>query len=93
MDNIDHQSQLEASRRAIDKIDHQLFQLLAQRMEIVKEIGRIKHKAGLEVRDPVREALLKAKLKEGGASVMESRHIEELADVIIRISRDLQATS
>ncbi len=85
------QKSLEVLRREIDEIDRRLFSLLARRMTVVREIGGVKRSQGLPVGDPVREALLKAKLKEFSAGVLESWHVEELASVVIRISRDLQS--
>ena len=85
------QKSLEVLRREIDELDRQLFSLLARRMTIVREIGGVKRSQGLPVGDPVREALLKVKLKKFSAGVLESWHVEELASVVIRISRDLQS--
>jgi len=77
-------------RVKIDELDQELFTLLAKRMSLVLQIGALKRAQGLVIADPVREALLKAKLKKFAADVLEPRHVEELASVIIRISRDLQ---
>lgn len=85
-----HPPSLENLRREIDNVDRELFSLLAQRMNIVKKIGAAKRAQGLPISDPVREALLKARLKEIGTGVMEPWHVEELTSVILRISRDLQ---
>ena len=85
------QKSLETLRREIDELDRQLFLLIARRMAVVREIGDRKRSQGLPVSDPVREALLKAKLKEFSAGVLEPWHVEELASVILRISRDLQS--
>lgn len=78
-------------RSEIDRIDRELFALIAQRMALAGEIGNHKRDRGLPIRDPVREAQLKARLKEFATGVLEPRHVEELAAVLIRISRDLQA--
>ena len=78
-------------RTEIDRIDRELFALIAQRMALAGEIGNLKRDRGLPIRDPVREAQLKARLKEFATGVLEPRHVEELAAVLIRISRDLQA--
>ena len=85
------QKSLEVLRREVDELDRQLFTLIAQRMAVVRDIGGIKRSQGLPVSDPVREALLKAKLKEFSTGVLEPWHVEELASVILRISRDLQS--
>ena len=80
-------------REEIDATDRELFSLIAQRMAIVREIGALKQAQGNAIADPVREALLKSKLKEFSAGVLEPWHVEELASVLIKISRDLQARS
>ena len=82
---------LKALRLEIDQLDRQLFSLLARRMEVVKEIAQIKYTRGLSINDPVREALLKEKLKKFSADVLEPWHVEELTSVILRISRDIQS--
>ncbi len=78
-------------RAEIDRLDRELFTLIARRMSVVGAIGSLKRSRGLPIHDPVREAQLKARLKEFAADVLEARHVEELAAVLIRISRDLQA--
>lgn len=78
-------------RTEIDRIDRELFALIAQRMMLAGAIGNHKRDRGLPIRDPVREAQLKVRLKEFATGVLEPRHVEELAAVLIRISRDLQA--
>lgn len=91
--NTVKQRSLDELREAIDATDRQVFSLIAQRMAIVREIGAVKRAQGNAIADPVREALLKSKLKEFSAGVLEPWHVEELASVLIRISRDLQARS
>ncbi len=79
-------------RAEIDRIDRELFTLIARRMSVAINIGVQKRKMGIPIKDPVREAQLKLQLKEFAADVLEPRHVEELAAVLIRISRDLQTT-
>ena len=51
---------LEHIREKIDTLDHKLIDLLAQRAELVHEVGEIKKKEGLQIYAPEREdALLK----------------------------------
>ena len=84
-------SALERLRKEIDVLDEQLFSVVAQRMGIVGQLGKVKRQLGLAPGDPVREAQLKARLKKLTAEVLEPQHVEELSSVILRISRDLQA--
>ncbi|UCD37165.1 MAG: chorismate mutase [Fidelibacterota bacterium] len=88
-----HRDSLEDLRREIDRLDQRLFALIAKRMAVVKQIGGLKQSQGLPVSDPVREALLKASLKEQVSGVLDPWHVEELASVLLRISRDLQTQS
>ena len=85
------QRSLNELRKEIDATDRQLFTLIARRMTIVREIGGVKQAQGKAIADPVREALLKSRLKEFATGVLEPWHVEELASVRIKISRDIQA--
>jgi chorismate mutase-like protein len=53
---------LEDVRVQIDAVDRQLVRLLNQRAELVNEVGKIKHAAGLEIYAPEREERLLRKL-------------------------------
>ena len=86
-----NRASLERLRDEIDALDRRLFTVIAERMALVTDIGGLKRKLGLPTSDPVREAQLKARLKERTAGVLEPRHIEELSTAILRVSRDLQA--
>jgi chorismate mutase len=88
-----HPRSLEDLRSEIDELDQRLFALLAQRMVVVKTIGEVKRSLEMPISDPVREALLKARLKNLASGILEPWHVEELASVIIRISRELQTES
>ena len=81
---------LERLRAEIEELDRRLFSVIAERMGLVSEIGSLKRQLGLPASDPVREAQLKARLKEHTAGVLEPQHIEELSTAILRVSRDLQ---
>ena len=48
--------QLSARREEIERIDKELVRLLADRVRVGKEIGHLKHSAGLPTVDPAREA-------------------------------------
>ncbi|UCH09760.1 MAG: chorismate mutase [Fidelibacterota bacterium] len=91
--NNTHPRSLEELRAEIDELDQRLFSLLARRMAVVRTIGEVKRSNDIPISDPVREALLKARLKELASGILEPWHVEELASVIIRISRELQTKS
>ncbi len=81
---------LKRLRAEIDELDRRLFSVIAERMSLVSEIGRLKRQLGLPTSDPVREAQLKARLKELTAGVLDPQHIEDLSSAILRVSGDLQ---
>ena len=80
-------------RRQIDALDEQLFTLIAQRMALVRKVGHLKGSIGKSIADPVREAMIRDRLKERTKGLLAPWHVEELAGVIIRISRDIQKES
>lgn len=45
---------LQALRNEIDQVDQQLLQLLEKRLQLVSEVGRVKHQHGLPVYVPER---------------------------------------
>jgi len=47
--------EVKALRDRIDKIDREIVKLLEKRIEIVREIGRLKRDTGAEIFDPERE--------------------------------------
>jgi monofunctional chorismate mutase len=49
-------SGIEVLRKKIDKIDNRILKLIEERVEIAKEIGRLKKRAGLSLHDRKREA-------------------------------------
>ena len=80
-------------RQQIDALDERLFTLLSERMAIVKKVGRVKASSGQAIADPVREAQVRERLKERTHGLLAPWHVEELAAIIIRISRDIQEES
>ncbi len=85
--------QLEALRREIVALDGQLVALLARRLALVEEVGRVKRRLGLPTLDPTREAEV---VRRAAELAREHGVDPELArDVIWRImayARDVQDT-
>ena len=67
-EGISTQEQLAAGRQQIDKIDRQIVDLINQRAQVVKRIGRIKSAAGLPISVPSREQAVLRHVAEVGAS-------------------------
>lgn len=82
---------LKELRREIDKIDAQILELLAQRMEVVKKVGELKNREGSPIFRPDREKALIERLyqlsKERGWG-FRKEEIEAIYSEIIAISRN-----
>jgi chorismate mutase-like protein len=75
--------ELDALRQRIEALDAELVRLIAERRELVIEIGRVKAELGLPVLDPTREA---AVVRRAAALARDSGGDEEMVrDVIWRI--------
>ncbi len=90
MTDADH---LEALRREIVAVDGDLVALLARRLALVEEVGRVKRRLGLPTLDPPREAEV---VRRAAELAREHGVDPELArDVLWRImasARDAQDT-
>lgn len=74
---------LEALRNKIDSIDHELLQLLGQRMAVSRQIAEVKRQAGLSVYQPRRwEAVLADRLRQAESLALDQSFVEELLEKI-----------
>lgn len=83
---------IETARKKIDEIDTKLLKLLAERLEIVQEIGEYKKKNHLPIQNQERERkMIKdriQKLKEFGFD--DEELVQELFELIMKKSREMQ---
>ncbi|WP_133406204.1 bifunctional chorismate mutase/prephenate dehydrogenase [Parashewanella tropica] len=77
---------LEALRDKIDNVDQQLLDLLSQRLDLVKEVGKVKHDAGLPIYAPYREAAMLSKRRAEAEEKGVSPQLIE--DVLRRLMRE-----
>ncbi len=80
-------------RERIDNIDHQLINLLNERMQCAQEVGRIKKAAGKPIRDPERELDVIAKIKaynQGLQGLVKDEAIEELYWLLIELTTNFE---
>lgn len=76
-------------REQIDLVDQQLIQLLATRLSLVAEVGKIKHEHGLPIYAPEREAaMINARRQEAEKQGISPDLIE---DVLRRVMRESYA--
>ena len=80
-------------RERIDNIDHQLIDLLNERMQCAQEVGRIKKAAGQPIRDPERELDVIAKIKaynQGLQGLVKDEALEELYWLLIELTTNFE---
>ncbi len=77
-------------RERIDGIDHQLIDLLNERMHCAQEIGRIKKAAGKPIRDPKRELDVIAKIKAYNQGVIKDEALEKLYWLLIDLTTNFE---
>ena len=80
-------------RAEIDKIDHQILDLLSQRNAVVEKVAEVKKTTGYGIRDFAREKdLLADRGSRAESAGLRSEVIESLFRVILWASRDRQAS-
>ncbi len=84
MDNI------EKYRKKIDEIDEKVLELLNQRMEAVKEIGRLKQSTGGSIYRPEREKEILERLKSINDGYLNDDAIEAIYLEIFAVSRNIE---
>ncbi len=86
MTNID----VEHLREAIDGIDNEILKLLNERMEFVRQMGKLKQKIGGAIYRPDRERAILDRLKSINKGPLKDSAIDTIFLEIFSVSRDLQ---
>jgi chorismate mutase / prephenate dehydrogenase len=79
-------NELEHLRQLIDGVDQQLLLLLRKRLDLVAQVGVVKHGAGVPIYAPQREASMLAKRRDEAAKLGMSPQLIE--DVLRRLMRE-----
>lgn len=82
--------ELKEIRNQIDQVDQALLQLFAQRLALVKKVGEVKHKHGLPIYVPEREADMLAARREEAEKIGVPADLIE--DVLRRLMRESYAS-
>ena len=78
-------------REKIDTIDDQISKLIAERMNLAKEIGQIKNNAGLKVINPERERVVFQKLAVRCAEIgINDELLKPVWEEILKTSHKIQ---
>ncbi len=78
--------ELEKLRGHIDNVDQQLLHLLRKRLDLVGQVGAVKHAAGVPIYAPEREASMLAKRREEAIQMNISPQLIE--DILRRLMRE-----
>ena len=79
-------TELEHLRGLIDGVDQQLLHLLRKRLDLVAQVGTVKHAAGLPIYAPQREAAMLAKRREEAKTMGIAPQLIE--DILRRLMRE-----
>ena len=77
-------------REAIDVIDHQIVELIAKRLELVRQVGDIKKAEGRPVYDPTRERDLLDKVARAAPHPLHPEAAQRIFERIIEESRSYE---
>ena len=81
---------IEKYRKEIDLLDDQILKLLNERMEKVKEIGKLKHTTGTAIYRPEREKEILDRLKLLNKGALNSEAIDAIFLEVFAVSRNLE---
>jgi chorismate mutase/prephenate dehydrogenase len=83
-----HKAELEELRVQIDTIDRQLVELLAQRIQVVQQVTKVKQKHELPTFHPAREEnLISARRAQAAHAGLDPDYVEDLFRTVLRHSR------
>jgi chorismate mutase len=75
--------EIQKRRDRIDEIDSQLLRLLNERMGLVAEVGVIKKRMGLPIRDHLREDEVRFRLREQNHGPFDEESVLKIFELII----------
>ena len=81
---------LDDLRIQIDKLDLELLDIINQRLEVVKKVGKLKHKSGGAIYRPEREKSIIQNLIKSNNGILSKEAIEAIYLEIFAISRNLE---
>jgi chorismate mutase-like protein len=77
-------------RKKIDELDLKLVELINQRAEAAKEIGRLKNNTNLPIYEPEREKRIFENVKKANRGPLPDSEVQHVFERIIDVMRKLQ---
>jgi chorismate mutase len=90
MGDVKPDTELEALRQAIDAIDSQILQLVAERVRVVLSVGEYKRKRALAVYDPERERGLLDRLCNAAPPPLDRETVRRIFERLVDESRRIE---
>jgi chorismate synthase len=88
---VRRQTQLRALRDIIDLVDHNMLLLLAERQELVEQVGCLKKKKGQRIYDPRREReIIRKQLGMARLLGLDEQFVQEMCTAIFHLARSTQ---
>lgn len=81
---------LDALRKAIDDVDGQLLELIAERVRLVLQVGDYKRERGIPIYDPERERLVLERLTSRAPAPLKADTVRRVFERLIDESRRLE---
>jgi len=78
-------------RKKIDDVDSEIVGLLAKRVQIAREISRLKRVSGTPIRDREREMRIFDRVRNLSVGTVDSRVVDQIYEAILAESRRVQA--
>lgn len=88
----DQKKEIERLRQDLRKVDDELFELVCQRVDVIRKIGAVKKALNLPVLDAGQERVNKQRNLEVAAGRVPSELINQMTDLLAEWSRDIQSS-
>ena len=83
-------SELDVLRKDIDRLDHEIAELLLARFAVVKEIGAVKKRDAIPVTNTGREAVVIAQVRSHALDLAEKDALEQVFRTVIAEAKKLE---
>ena len=83
-------SELDVLRKDIDRLDHEIAELLLARFAVVKEIGAVKKRDGMPITNAGREEVVIAQVRSRALDPADKDALEKVYRAVIQASKDLE---
>ena len=84
------ENRLKKIRQEIDKVDDELIARLTHRMQLARELGKLKAENHLPIHDPEREEFIINRLSKAAGDYLTKDHLRKIYKTIFSIAQDIE---